>query len=159
MTEGRRNEFAGFRAFSDVSLRDSIPDPQAPETRDASRLDLSNRSRHAGIYDLYRAMLAIRNDTSFDAGVARSTTTAEPVGAHALVVTRRDSTRWRKLVANFGSRLEVEMDDLSAARIVLSTSDEQFGGDGVLPELKQDGGALVVPARTAVLIEGEQVTR
>ncbi len=39
VTEGRRNEFARFERFSDPAVRESIPDPAAPETFEASRLD------------------------------------------------------------------------------------------------------------------------
>ena len=40
VTEGRRGEFADFRAFADPDMRDSIPDPQAESTFLASKLDL-----------------------------------------------------------------------------------------------------------------------
>lgn len=41
--EGRRREFAGFSAFQDEEARSRIPDPNAPETFEASRLDWSWR--------------------------------------------------------------------------------------------------------------------
>ncbi|MFP4425518.1 MAG: malto-oligosyltrehalose trehalohydrolase [Spirochaetaceae bacterium] len=37
--EGRRREFAAFRAFEDEASRRLIPDPNAPETFESSRLD------------------------------------------------------------------------------------------------------------------------
>ena len=40
VTEGRRAEFAAFRAFADPDMRDAIPDPQAEATFLASKLDL-----------------------------------------------------------------------------------------------------------------------
>lgn len=39
--EGRRREFGGFAAFADAGLRDTIPDPNAPATFEASRIDWS----------------------------------------------------------------------------------------------------------------------
>ena len=47
VTEGRRSEFAAFRAFADPDVRDSIPDPQAEATFLASKLDLDERQTNA----------------------------------------------------------------------------------------------------------------
>ncbi len=46
VTEGRRREFAGFKAFDDERMRETIPDPQAESTFLASKLDLTERERH-----------------------------------------------------------------------------------------------------------------
>ena len=58
VTEGRRREFASFAAFSQVE----IPDPQAPETFLASRLDWSelNAEPHAPMLRLYKSLLQLR---------------------------------------------------------------------------------------------------
>lgn len=45
--EGRRREFAGFSAFQDEEARSRIPDPNALETFEASRLDWSWRREEA----------------------------------------------------------------------------------------------------------------
>lgn len=45
--EGRRKEFAKFAAFADPEKRERIPDPNAPGTFEASRLDLSEREKPA----------------------------------------------------------------------------------------------------------------
>jgi maltooligosyltrehalose trehalohydrolase len=62
VTEGRRAEFSRFEAFADPMTRDRIPDPQARSTFERSRLDWDEREQtaHAGILDLYRALLALR---------------------------------------------------------------------------------------------------
>ncbi len=62
VTEGRRREFRHFLAFVDPVARERIPDPQAPSTFAASRLDWSERDRepHASSLRLYRALLALR---------------------------------------------------------------------------------------------------
>ncbi len=43
--EGRRNEFAKWAMFHDPSTRDRIPDPNAPETFESSRLDWDSLER------------------------------------------------------------------------------------------------------------------
>lgn len=58
--EGRRNEFAAFSAFADPHKREQIPDPNAPETFEASR-PLLNASGAAATHDLYRQLLLIRH--------------------------------------------------------------------------------------------------
>ena len=62
VTEGRRREFSRFKAFSDIKSRESIPDPQAAATFEASRLlwEERNREPHASIRRLYRSLLALR---------------------------------------------------------------------------------------------------
>jgi maltooligosyltrehalose trehalohydrolase len=64
VTEGRRREFKGFRAFSDPAARERIPDPQAVETFRRSRLDWAERERepHASVWRLYQALLALRRE-------------------------------------------------------------------------------------------------
>jgi maltooligosyltrehalose trehalohydrolase len=62
ITEGRRREFRHFLAFVDPVARERIPDPQAPSTFAASRIDWSERDRepHASFLRLYRALLELR---------------------------------------------------------------------------------------------------
>jgi maltooligosyltrehalose trehalohydrolase len=62
VTEGRRREFARFQAFADERTRARIPDPQAASTFEASRLNWDEQvlDPHAGILELYRALLRLR---------------------------------------------------------------------------------------------------
>lgn len=86
VTEGRRREFGAFAAFADPASRARIPDPQAPATFEASRLDWSEAARepHAATRRLYAALLALRTALRPEAVAA-----AEAVDADTLVVTRR----------------------------------------------------------------------
>jgi maltooligosyltrehalose trehalohydrolase len=62
VTEGRREEFSRFDAFADPVTRARIPDPQASSTFENSRLVWNERIQapHAGILELYRALLRLR---------------------------------------------------------------------------------------------------
>jgi maltooligosyltrehalose trehalohydrolase len=62
VTEGRRREFSRFEAFADEQTRARIADPQAASTFEASRLmwDEPAHLRHAGVLELYRALLRLR---------------------------------------------------------------------------------------------------
>ena len=60
--EGRRKEFAGFKAFADPEHREKIPDPNAIATFNSSRPDPSERAlpRHAAVEALVTRLLAAR---------------------------------------------------------------------------------------------------
>ncbi|MBL8659515.1 MAG: malto-oligosyltrehalose trehalohydrolase [Rhodospirillales bacterium] len=60
--EGRRREFASFPEFSDPEARAKIPDPNAPETFEKSKLDWAacETGKHAEILALHRELLGLR---------------------------------------------------------------------------------------------------
>jgi malto-oligosyltrehalose trehalohydrolase len=60
--DGRRQEFAHFAAFRDAEGRDSIPDPQAVQTFEDSKLDWERLAdpTHAATLHWYRDLLAVR---------------------------------------------------------------------------------------------------
>ena len=103
VSEGRRAEFAHFRAFSDPEQRSRIPDPQDPATFSRSVLDPREREQppHARVYKLHQRLLELRrNDPVLRSG-HRENMTAE---AHddVLIVRRWHEGDMRVLLANFG---------------------------------------------------------
>ena len=62
VTAGRREEFSRFQAFANPVTRTRIPDPQASSTFEDSRLkwDEQRQPQHAGVLELYRALLTLR---------------------------------------------------------------------------------------------------
>eukprot|EP00698_Gefionella_okellyi_P007623 TRINITY_DN1862_c0_g1_i4.p1 TRINITY_DN1862_c0_g1~~TRINITY_DN1862_c0_g1_i4.p1 ORF type:complete len:532 (-),score=46.87 TRINITY_DN1862_c0_g1_i4:1229-2824(-) len=64
VTEGRRKEFAAFKAFEDPATREKIPDPQDETTFQKSKLIWSelNDQPHANIHQLYCALIAMRKE-------------------------------------------------------------------------------------------------
>jgi maltooligosyltrehalose trehalohydrolase len=64
VTEGRREEFKAFAAFSSPELRLRIPDPQAESTFARSRLDWGEREREpsASVWRLHQALLRTRRE-------------------------------------------------------------------------------------------------
>jgi maltooligosyltrehalose trehalohydrolase len=167
VTEGRRAEFAAFRAFADPGLRDAIPDPQAESTFLASKLDLAERKTNAPTYRLYQALLALRRDDPVLRSGDQAATRALAAGPEIVVVHRWLGTAQRVLVANFGAAASLplaETPELAAMadadwRLLLSTADRQFGGSGCETGLCGDerDRSLRVPARSAAIfaIAGE----
>lgn len=147
VTEGRRREFSGFGAFGDEELRDSIPDPQAISTFDRSKLRLEERETNAGVYALYRELIAFRLEhlTSSD----RTRTEAIALGAELLQVRRWTEFGEVVLLANFGPEVSVPLDgDWS---IALATNEDRFGGTGEPVWLS--AGVVTIPARTALILK------
>ncbi|RON48124.1 malto-oligosyltrehalose trehalohydrolase [Pseudomonas frederiksbergensis] len=60
--EGRRNEFAAFSAFQDPHKREQIPDPNAPQTFEASQPRPADEPAQQAIHDLYRQLLKLRHE-------------------------------------------------------------------------------------------------
>jgi glycogen operon protein len=62
VTQGRREEFARFKAFSDAAARVRIPDPGDAQTFAQTKLDWESLSRepHGAFLTLYRTLLEIR---------------------------------------------------------------------------------------------------
>ncbi len=157
VTEGRRNEFAGFAAFRDEELRETIPDPQAVTTMEASRLDWDERSepRHEGVLRLYRTLLALRRDRVPQAFEV------EPLGDGAIAMRRGELL----VIVNLRGEIRVSLPDLplTAARAervwtpLLATEEVRFGGEGGWGRIEADGTLhLTVPG--AVVLE-ESPTR
>jgi malto-oligosyltrehalose trehalohydrolase len=88
VTEGRRNEFSRFAAFSDPAKRESIPDPSAESTFAASKLLWDERARepHAAWLALYTELLATRKRTIVPriAGLRGDSASFERVGPTGL---------------------------------------------------------------------------
>jgi maltooligosyltrehalose trehalohydrolase len=161
VTEGRRSEFSGFRAFSDADLRHSIPDPQAEATFLASKLNLDERRLHKGIYQLYQDLLALRRDDPVLARQDRSHTHAESIGADLVALYRWHEDAHRLIIANFGAATTVlgtddpMLSELPGGRwkLLLTTSVRKYGGFGARARMTGSGAArkIDLPARTAAV--------
>jgi maltooligosyltrehalose trehalohydrolase len=139
--EGRRREFASFAAFTGAE----VPDPQAPETFERSKL---TRRRDPRIEALYRALLRIRRD----------------LPSEEIHTVYDEDARWLRvhrgpfqLLANFSHhRSRVPTPDPGSGdkgrairghmspetRVVVATHDDVLVGDGFV-ELPALAGVLV----------------
>ncbi len=151
VTEGRRREFAGFRAFSDPEIRELIPDAQAETTFRWSVLNHDEAKVGAGLLalELHRATLEVRH---LDPVLHAYRRERLPITAHAegdclVVLFEHDGVR-RWLVANFGRGTSVDL--AGATRVILGSGEPRFGGRGANAELHE--GTLSVPAQTAVFV-------
>ena len=102
VTEGRREEFKHFPAFSDSARRAAIPDPQDPTTFAHSRLDLTEREQHADVLAVYRALLQLRRNDPVFRLPERQTSRALAVGDDLLMIHRWHGEGHRLVLLNFG---------------------------------------------------------
>ena len=142
--DGRRNEFRDFPEFQ--GRTDTIPDPQAPSTFAASRLrwDEQERQPHAGVLNLYRTLLRLRQSErplQPEAVAMDEQTVALRFGAHAVVVRLKGRGR-----VALGNRLPGHW------RVALTTEDPEFGG-GTPPVL--EGSALSFACAAAAVLSRE----
>ena len=154
--EGRRKEFANF------GWGDDVPDPQAIETFERSRLDRSRleMAEHAKLYTLYRDLLRLRRNVpllrpgSSEPRVAHDERdgwitlelTSAPSGPSLLTLFNMSESE-RHVPAATNSPV--------TWRLLLSTEGEMYGGRGGAPAcLPENGGAtsvaLVPPASASV---------
>lgn len=141
VTQGRRREFARFSAFDDPRRRDQIPDPQAEETFRRSKLDLSERQRHPGVYALYQELLTLRRGDPVLCQPDRRRTRAVAIGERAVAIYRWNECGERLILANFGPPIKKQA--VRAAlppewldrpwSVALSTREPRFGLGSVLP--------------------------
>jgi maltooligosyltrehalose trehalohydrolase len=90
VTEGRRREFAAFAEFADPQVRDTIPDPSAPETFSASVLRWEERVEpdHAAMLAFVSRVLQtrLREVIPQIAGVTGADATFERIGERGLAL-------------------------------------------------------------------------
>lgn len=106
VTEGRRREFAHFAAFADPAMRAAIPDPQAPQTFERSKLRWAEQGSapHESVLQLYHSLLALRRDDEV-MRVPQARAGLDATAHGDLLVVRRtsdDGSQSRLLLANFG---------------------------------------------------------
>jgi maltooligosyltrehalose trehalohydrolase len=105
VTNGRREEFRHFRAFSAPGAAEKIPDPQAYDTFARSKLPWSQRETepHRRVLALHRAMLRLRQSDLVLSAPCRWDQLDAFVRGNVLDVVRRHESHSRGLVINFGS--------------------------------------------------------
>ncbi len=149
VTEGRRGEFRHFAAFADPAGRERIPDPQARDTFESSRLQWDERrvEPHASILRLYQALLGLRrSEPAMRAGSAWQVAALD----EGTIGLGRGGAAGLLVVVRLAGGGEVDFAPMAAGvhgqrwRIVLSTEDPDFTGDPAPPQIEADPATATI---------------
>lgn len=149
--QGRKHFLSEFPTYATPDAQEAIPDPCDPASFQRSKLDLSERVRHADIYRLHRDLLQLRREDPVLARQDRRLIDGAVLGLQTLVLrygTETDDDRL--LVVNLGPDLSFipAPEPLLAPvtdgtwKLVWSSDHPCYGGPGVLNPLTDEGWRL-----------------
>jgi maltooligosyltrehalose trehalohydrolase len=155
VTEGRRNEFRHFKAFSNPKSRRTIPDPQALSTFLNCKLnwDECNGDYHAGTLRLYRELLNLRKTEPALQKKEKSKFEVDALGKNILALKRETSNQASLLVVsclqdsgrvNLGTLPVTRPPDRSQWRLLLTTEDNSFTGSSSPPQVTAQNGKIIL---------------
>jgi maltooligosyltrehalose trehalohydrolase len=157
---GRRAYLAQFQSFASEEWTPRIPDPSAPETFAACRLDHAEREAHPEVYALHRDLLALRRSDPVLRQQGAGGLDGAVLGGDAFVLryTGRDASD-RLVVVNLGPDLDLDPipEPLLAPpaegpwSVAWSSEAAAYGGRGVVP-LPPDGG-WALPAECTLFLK------
>jgi maltooligosyltrehalose trehalohydrolase len=155
VVEGRRREFDAFPEFSARGAADRIPDPQADDTFEASRLrwDEIGRPEHARVLALHRALLRLRRERAALMGADACECAADALDDDTVVFGRGDDGEEPLLVvARLRGRGSVRVPRLAGAawHPLLTTEDAAFAEDSRPPRV--DAGGTIDFARPGAIV-------
>jgi maltooligosyltrehalose trehalohydrolase len=141
VTEGRRREFGDFPAFADAAGRESIPDPQAPSTFEASRLrwEECERQAHGGTLALYRSLLKLRREERALGASDQTAGEAWATDDRSIVVRRREGPAAFWIAVRLKGPGEVRLPaeaEGSRLAVQLTTEEPLFALDPQPPEVR-----------------------
>ena len=156
VTEGRRKEFAGFSAFSG----EAVPDPQAAETFERSRLRWEEREQepHRGVLELYRDLLVLRREHPALRDRARVSFEAAAAGGALLLRRQTAEADPLLLVVSLGGPATLDLAEQPRLaggewKIYLDSEDERYGGRGAT---SLEGTTLTIDGPRALVLAAPQ---
>ena len=162
--EGRREFLAQFRNLANPSMWAGFAPPEDRSTFERCKIDHSERERHAEEYALHRDLIRLRRSEKAFQRQEYGAVDGAVIGEDAFVlryfVTDGDD---RLLVVNFGSDLHLNPspEPLLAPpegkgwRVLWSSEDPRYGGDGIL---ELDGiDNWHIPGQAAVVLKGSEI--
>jgi maltooligosyltrehalose trehalohydrolase len=157
---GRAEFLRQFPALAAPEMQAQLPDPAAPATFERSKLDLSERQRHAELYALHRDLLALHRDDRVFAGQRPGGLDGAVLGDAALVLRYFGGDDGdRLLLINLGRELSVDPapEPLLAPpagacwSVRWSSEAPEYGGFGTPPVEGEEGWHL--PSESAIVMQ------
>lgn len=153
VTEGRRKEFGSFGLFRDPRFQELIPDPQALETFQRSKLRLHEAEGGAGrlCTDLYQELLQLR----YSDPVLRAARTDRPpiettAAGRAALLQIQTEPGSRVIAVNFGEEQKITLEGIGTYEPIIHSNDGRFGGNGLAPIV--ESSTITLPAHSGVFL-------
>lgn len=139
---GRKQFLRQFRSLATDGMQDLVPEPDDARLFEASKLDFSDREKHAGIYAMHRDLLRLRRDDPAFRAQARGMVDGSVIGPEALLLRYFCSHGDRLIIVNLGMDLGLDPapEPLLAPpldmtwNVMWASTDPRYGGCGT-PEL------------------------
>jgi maltooligosyltrehalose trehalohydrolase len=160
MYRGRKDQLSEFASLAMAEAKRLIPRPDDPETFARSKLDHSERSRHAEAYALHRDLLRLRREDPVFRLQRRCGVDGAVLGPGAFVLRHfGDEGDDCLLVVNLGPELHLDPapEPLLAPPSgalwdrIWSSEDPRYGGGGT-PPLESDADNWRIPGHAAVAL-------
>jgi maltooligosyltrehalose trehalohydrolase len=144
--QGRRDFIRQFTQYATPAAQACVLDPGDPETFERSKLDFTERVKHAPMYQLHRDLLALRKDPVI-AAQARASLDGAVLSERALLVRWRDGRHGdRLLLINLGDELDLAPapEPLLAPprnsrwQMTWSSEEPRYGGGGAWDPTQSD---------------------
>ncbi len=161
--EGRSKFLAQFRSLALPEMQHVFGDPGNSATFESSKLDFSERQKHAAIYSLHKDLMALRREDPVFGQQKRGGVDGAVVSADAFVLRYFGGEHGDRLVLiNFGRDLHLDPapEPLLAApwkaawKVIWSSEDPKYGGYGTYPPESKDNWRL--PGNSAVVLSSEK---
>jgi maltooligosyltrehalose trehalohydrolase len=162
---GRTDFLRQFPALAAPEMQGRLPDPADPATFEQSKLDLSERERHAEAYALHRDLIALRREEAVFAAQRPGGVDGAVLAEQAFVLRYFDGAADdRLLLVNLGRELSFDPapEPLLAPpagcrwTVRWSSEDPRYGGFGTPPVESDQGWRL--PAESAIVLHPEPDT-
>ena len=141
VTAGRREEFASFAAFADPALRARIPDPQAQETFDRSRLawDELDDPAHASMLRLYQRVIGLRATAAPLRASDRTSCDARALDPDTILIVRRSGGERLWTIIRLAGAGTAVVCGAAHAQTLLTTEDSDLAVDSDPIEIRGHG--------------------
>jgi maltooligosyltrehalose trehalohydrolase len=160
VSAGRRKFLEQFPSAACAGSATVFSDPESSETFSRCQLDLSERQKNAGIYEMHRDLIQLRRNDPVFSQVKPGGIDGAVLGAQALVLRFfGEEENDRLLIVNFGINLHLRSlpEPLLAPverrkwELKWSSEDPRYGGSGT-PCVEMEEGWWI-PGQTAMVLE------
>jgi maltooligosyltrehalose trehalohydrolase len=141
VTSGRREEFASFTAFADARLREAIPDPQARDTFERSRLQWEELADpgHASMLRLYQRVIGLRATAAPLRACDRASYEARALDEETILLVRTSGSDRLWIVVRLAGEGTATICGAGAVRTLLTTEDADLAVDPIPLDIASRG--------------------